>query len=59
MVKQGLKNVDVESVIQMHGGWLYVALAATNAVLMLQIMKMSAPTETKQVKKDQFINKER
>ena len=50
---------DVESVIQMHGGWLYVALAAINAVLMLQITRMSAPTATNRVKKDQFINKER
>jgi hypothetical protein len=49
----------VGNVIQMHGGWLYAAFAAINAVLMLQIMKMSAPTATKQVKQDQFINKER
>jgi hypothetical protein len=48
---------DVEHVIQMHGGWLYAAFAAANAVLMLQIMRMSAQTATNRVKKDQFTDK--
>lgn len=48
---------DVESVIQMHGGWLYVALAATNAVHVLRITSMSAQTAMNQARAAQFMPK--